>query len=147
MAADGVLLCIDPFPVGRLGFSAQRIIARRELSRIRNGNLRWIRASGKEAALGYDIACDGTIEFLFIDGDHSYEGLRQDWEGWSSMIAGEGIVALHDSRSSATRRIDEAGSVVFTREVIHRDERFEVVDTVDTLTVLRRRRDDRVPRL
>jgi len=49
-----------------------------------------------------------------------------------------GIVALHDSRSSPARPIDGMGSVVFTREVIERDPRFQIIDTVDSLTVLRR---------
>jgi hypothetical protein len=37
------------------------------------------------------------------------------------------------------RQIDDAGSVRFTREVIARDPDFETIDTVDSLTVLRRR--------
>lgn len=139
MAPDGTLFCIDPFPIGRLGFSPQRAIARRELSRVRNGYLKWIRATGRQAAETYDIEKNGPLEFLFIDGDHSFEGLREDWQAWSPLIADGGFVALHDSRSSSTRQIDDAGSVVFTRDFISRDHRFGTVQTVDTLTVLRRR--------
>jgi hypothetical protein len=78
------------------------------------------------------------VDFAFIDGDHSYEGLRGDWEAWSALVAEGGVVALHDSRSCDARRIDDAGSVRFTAEVIARDSRFEVLEEVDTLTVLRR---------
>jgi predicted O-methyltransferase YrrM len=138
MAPDGVLFCIDPFPVGRLGFSAQRIIARRELSKIRNGQLRWVQTTGVQAAASYDIKKDGPIEFLFIDGDHSFQGLREDWLAWSPLIAQGGSVGLHDSRSSATRRIDDAGSVIFTRDVISCDERFKLIETVDTVSIFRR---------
>jgi hypothetical protein len=49
-------------------------------------------------------------------------------------------VALHDSRSTPTRPIDDAGSVKVTSQVIRPDPRFAVVDEVDSLTVLRRRR-------
>jgi predicted O-methyltransferase YrrM len=36
------------------------------------------------------------IDFLFIDGDHSYEGVRNDFETYSEMVAEGGVVALHD---------------------------------------------------
>ena len=76
---------------------------------------------------------------MFIDGDHSEEGLLADWRTWSPLVEPGGIVALHDSRSTPERPIDEAGSVKVTNEVILRDARFAVVDTVDSLTVLRKR--------
>jgi len=79
------------------------------------------------------------VYFILLDGDHSYEGLRDDWDAWTPLVARNGIVAIHDSRSSSRRQINDAGSVIFTREVISRDLRFELVETVDTLTVLRRR--------
>jgi len=76
---------------------------------------------------------------VFIDGDHSEAGLLADWNAWSRLIEDGGIVALHDSRSTPTRPIDDAGSVKVTNRIILRDERFETVDAVDSLTVLRRR--------
>ncbi|PYR24905.1 MAG: hypothetical protein DMF98_13915, partial [Acidobacteria bacterium] len=72
------------------------------------------------------------------DGDHTYEGLRDDWESWSGLVAPGGLVALHDSRSTPARNIDGAGSVRFTNDVILRDGRFVSADAVDTLTILRR---------
>lgn len=138
MAADGVLLGVDPYPKGRLGFSAQRYIAGREVGKVMNGAVRWMRRTGVEAARAHALSGGELVDFVFIDGDHSYEGLRGDWESWSPLVAAGGIVALHDSCSSAERRIDDAGSVVYTRDVILRDGRFEVVEVVDTLTVLRR---------
>lgn len=139
MGADGLLLGVDPYPVGRLGFSAQRVIARREVGRIKRGRVEWTRLTGVGAAQAYAAAGGPPVDFLFIDGDHSYEGLRADWESWSPLLAPSGIVALHDSCSSATRQLDEAGSVRFAREVIQRDPRFTVMEVVDTLTVLQRR--------
>jgi predicted O-methyltransferase YrrM len=139
MASDGVLFAVDPYPVGRLGFSAQRLIARTELAKVPNGSVVWVRCNGAEAAARYAASQRQAVDFVFIDADHSYEGLRADWEGWSGLVAPGGILALHDSRSSSSRRIDEAGSVVFTREVIEPDWRFVTVDVVDTLTVLERR--------
>jgi hypothetical protein len=139
MAPDGVLLAIDPFRPGPFGFSTQRVIARRNLARIRRECVRWLRMTGVEAAAASETAALGGIEFLFIDGDHTYDGLRCDWEAWSALLVPGGFVALHDSCSSRERNIDDAGSVIFTRDVIAKDCRFEVVEVVDTLTMLRRR--------
>jgi predicted O-methyltransferase YrrM len=142
MDATGVLIAIDPYPKQRLGFSAQRVVARREVSSVKRGTVKWLRKTGAEAAR--ELIANGSqrFDFVFIDGDHSWEGLQADWEGWSKLIAPGGVVGLHDSRSSTSRQIDDTGSVLFTREVIAHDPEFEVVETVDSLTVLRRR--DRV---
>jgi hypothetical protein len=139
MAPDGVLLAVDPFAPGRLGFSYDRMIARGETRRISNGKIRWLRMTGKEAAQDKAVAELGGVDFVFIDGNHSYEGLRDDWEGWSPRVVSGGIVALHDSRSYDGHDIESAGSVKFTREIITRDPRFQVVETVDSLTVLQRK--------
>jgi predicted O-methyltransferase YrrM len=37
-----------------------------------------------------------NIDFLFIDGDHSYEGVKQDFEMYSQFVAEDGIIAFHD---------------------------------------------------
>ena len=36
------------------------------------------------------------VDFLFIDGDHSYEGVKKDFEMYSPLVAEGGIVAFHD---------------------------------------------------
>jgi predicted O-methyltransferase YrrM len=37
-----------------------------------------------------------TLDMLFIDGDHSYEGVRQDFEMYSPLVRPGGMVAFHD---------------------------------------------------
>jgi predicted O-methyltransferase YrrM len=135
LAPDGVLFAVDPFPRGRLGFSMQRVIAHREVSRIPNGAVRWLEMTGAEAAR----VVEPGVELVFIDGDHSYDGLRADWEAWAERVAPGGVVALHDSRDTPERPIADAGSVRFTAERILHDERFAPVEAVDSLTVVRRR--------
>ena len=39
------------------------------------------------------------IDFLFVDGDHSYEGVRRDFELYTPFVRSGGIVALHDIAS------------------------------------------------
>jgi predicted O-methyltransferase YrrM len=139
MAPDAILLAIDPYPAGRLGFSMPMAIARKEVSKVENGSVKWLRETAVAASSGLDRS--ESFDFVFIDGEHTYEGLRADWTGWSPRLVQGGIVGLHDSRSTPQRPIDDAGSVRFTSEVILNDPRFEVVDAVDSLTMLRRKQD------
>lgn len=139
MSPDGVLWAVDPFRPGRLGFSAQRVIAHTEVERQRNGTVRWMRMTGVAAAAAYRTAGDLPVDLVFIDADHSYDAVVSDWRAWSDLVAPTGVVCLHDSRSTAMRNIDDAGSVAATRDVILADPRFEVADAVDSLTVVRRR--------
>src|SRR5215210_7598791 len=37
-----------------------------------------------------------TIDFLFIDGDHTYAGVKQDFELYGRLLSKDGLVALHD---------------------------------------------------
>jgi predicted O-methyltransferase YrrM len=40
---------------------------------------------------------DGALlDVLFIDGDHSYEGVRQDYEMYRRLVRPGGIIAFHD---------------------------------------------------
>lgn len=38
----------------------------------------------------------GTIDFLFIDGDHSYRGVKDDFEMYSPFVKKGGCIAFHD---------------------------------------------------
>lgn len=36
------------------------------------------------------------VDYLFIDGDHSYEGVKKDFEMYSSIVRKGGLIAFHD---------------------------------------------------
>lgn len=36
------------------------------------------------------------LDFLFVDGDHTYEGVKQDFEMYSPLVSKGGIIAFHD---------------------------------------------------
>jgi cephalosporin hydroxylase len=42
------------------------------------------------------ILKDEKLDFLFIDGDHSYEGVKADWDMYREFVRPGGIVAFHD---------------------------------------------------
>lgn len=105
---------------------------------VKNGTVRWMRrTTGGEAGRAQGAAGEPPVDCVFIDADHRYDGLRRDWEAWRGRVAPGGIVALHDSRSTPERNIED-GSVRYTRNVILKDPEFTIVETVDRLTVLRR---------
>jgi predicted O-methyltransferase YrrM len=133
MGDDGVLTAIDPHPAGRLGVSFERAIARRELAAVARGRAVLLRTRSAEAVSGWA----DPIDFLFVDGDHSWRGIDQDWRGWTPFVEPDGIVALHDTRSVPDR--PDLDSVRYMRDVVAVDPRFVVIDAVDSLTVLRRR--------
>jgi predicted O-methyltransferase YrrM len=37
-----------------------------------------------------------AIDFLFIDGDHSYEGVKTDWDLYSPLLKSGSCVVFHD---------------------------------------------------
>lgn len=47
----------------------------------------------------YNEVCNlvnNGVDFLFIDGDHTYEGVKQDFEMYSELVSEGGIIAMHD---------------------------------------------------
>jgi predicted O-methyltransferase YrrM len=47
------------------------------------------------------------VDFLFIDGDHSYEGVKKDFEMYSSLVEPNGIIAFHDILSQPDSGVDK----------------------------------------
>jgi len=47
-------------------------------------------------------ALRGTVDLIFIDGDHSYEGCRADIEAWAPFVKPGGVMAFHDFGSRAS---------------------------------------------
>jgi predicted O-methyltransferase YrrM len=43
-----------------------------------------------------NILDHGELDFLFIDGDHRYEGVRRDYEMYGQLIRRGGLIAFHD---------------------------------------------------
>jgi cephalosporin hydroxylase len=98
-ASDATVISLD-FPTsfsGRLYRAYQKLVFRRL---IRKGqSLFFLRkdshkpetvASVQEALQGH------KLDFLFIDGDHSYEGVRQDFEMYAPLVGDGGLIAIHD---------------------------------------------------
>lgn len=46
------------------------------------------------------------VDFLFIDGDHTYEGAKQDYEMYSPLVRKGGLVAFHDVSYDTEIQVD-----------------------------------------
>ena len=52
-----------------------------------------IRKTSGEAVAGWTT----SIDMLFIDGDHSYEGVKADWKRFLPFVKPFGVVIFHDT--------------------------------------------------
>jgi hypothetical protein len=43
---------------------------------------------------------EGGVDLVFIDGDHTEEGVRADWEDWHGFVEPGGGVVFHDARAT-----------------------------------------------
>jgi len=44
------------------------------------------------------------FDMLFIDGDHTYEGVKKDFEMYSSLVTENGMVVIHDIKDTQHHR-------------------------------------------
>lgn len=136
MAKNGTTFGIDPFFRGSLGICYHKWITQTYLRRNRVSKV-----VSLIEKFSFDAVNDipAKVDFIFIDGDHSWEGISKDWPLFSDKLKAGGIMALHD-----TTVIPEDGgrvldSVRYYNEVISHDDRFEWVETVDRMNVLRKK--------
>jgi predicted O-methyltransferase YrrM len=79
---------------------------------------------------------ENKLDFLFIDGDHSYEGVKQDLENYGSLVRSGGLIALHDIVPDYSVRFGiqtgrNAGGVhQFWREISNCFPHYEFVESV-----------------
>lgn len=66
---------------------------------------------------------NSVIDFAFIDGDHSYDGIKNDFDIVYPYMSQTGIIAFHD-----TLRIDGCREFVIDLRTKYNDGTFDVVD-------------------
>jgi len=53
--------------------------------------------TSERAYYDYFVRQDIKIDYLHIDGDHSYEGVKKDFELYSKIMSENGIITIHDT--------------------------------------------------
>jgi len=94
LAPEGHLHLVDPYEPGRLGVASSLLAAQRLLATVPRGTVSWHQTTSHVGARDWAQ----PIDFLFIDGDHSYEAVALDWSDWSPFVTPAGVVVFHNAR-------------------------------------------------
>lgn len=76
------------------------------------------------------ILDEDTIDFLFLDGDHSYEGIKTDFETYEPYVSESGLIALDDIGN------ESCGVPKFWREISGRYETTVIEDGSSSIGVI-----------
>ena len=106
--APGIKISVDLVEGIHGGVSRSDTDARNaKFKELYNDSCIFIEGNSHESAT-YDLlvkALDGkTIDFLFIDGDHTYEGVKEDYETYSSLVSENGYIGFHDINDTQRHR-------------------------------------------
>jgi predicted O-methyltransferase YrrM len=98
-AEDGCIISID-LPLGPYGggYPAWKSPFYKAFAK-KDQTIRLIRADSHDPATREKVAAilqANKIDLLFIDGDHSYEGVKIDFEMYEPLVKAGGIIVLHD---------------------------------------------------
>jgi predicted O-methyltransferase YrrM len=72
--------------------ATRRVVAR--AARSSGPRITWHVALSQEVGRRWTVPAD----LVFVDGDHSKEGVRADWEAWSPHVRPGGHLVFHDAR-------------------------------------------------
>lgn len=130
-AADATLCSID-LPGGRFGggYPECREAFYRSFAR-RDQVIRLLRRDSHRAetvAIVREVFGGAPIDFLFIDADHTYSGVKTDFLLYGPLVRAGGLIAMHDIRPSTDgeTQVDRLWNQLRTRfeseEIVHPDD-------------------------
>jgi predicted O-methyltransferase YrrM len=144
LGPDAELHLVDPFghhpDALPSGWGATEWATRRVVGRAaRRGGPRTI----WHVALSHEVAREWTlpVDLVFIDGDHSEDGCRRDWEGWHRSVAPGGHVVFHDARAGQPGGDGLPGPTAVVDRLFRSDDRvggWEIVAEQDRTVAARR---------
>jgi len=96
---DASIISVD-LPLGKFGggYPKWRVHLYKSFA-LPNQQIHLIRADSHNEATLEEVKAilnGKKIDFLFIDGDHTYEGVKKDFEMYNPMVKNDGIIAFHD---------------------------------------------------
>lgn len=104
-ARDAHLLAIDTRPTGRFREWSPFQLVRRGFA-IDSQRVTLLMSSDSHSETTFQRVStflgSRSVEFLFIDGDHSHDGVWQDFHMYSALVAPGGLIAFHDISPNPT---------------------------------------------
>ena len=81
------------------------------------------------------------LDLVFVDGDHSEEACRLDWELWHRFVEPGGVVAFHDAREGKPGGWGDPGPTAVVDELFRAADGsgWEIASERDTIVAVRRR--------
>ena len=147
LGPESELHLIDPFGHhesalpsgwGATEWASTRVVARALRRRAGRGPaVRW------HVALSEDVAkrWSEPVDLVFVDGDHSEQACRLDWELWHSFVRGGGHVLFHDARAGRPDGRGLPGPTAVVDELFRGDRAhagWEIAAEVDRSVAVRR---------
>ena len=77
------------------------------------------------------------IDYIFIDGDHRYDAVRQDFNDWFPHVKQSGIIAFHDSALYRGGPRWWEGPSRLADELL-KDSRLEYLETINAMTIFKK---------
>lgn len=143
MPSGGMLIAIDPFEAlwtdgDRKFQKGSKAICNLAFKRAAAENKNDVSFEViKQSSRDFDVSRFdklGGIDLLFIDGDHSYDGCRADWDGFSPLVNPGGVVVIHDTGGHSKLE----GPTRVAANIASRDPRFEFAEQANSMMVFSR---------
>ena len=144
LGAGAELHLVDPFidstgwalPRGARASATATRLAVRRAARRKGPAVRWHFSRSQDVGRSWT---GGPVDLVFIDGDHSPEGCREDWEVWHGHVSPGGAVSFHDARAGRAGGHGSPGPTGVVDELFRTsDSGWTVAEEVDSLVVVRR---------
>jgi MMP 1-O-methyltransferase len=134
---------IDPFTdesgwAMRPGWRSVPAATRAVIRRARSGSgalVHWHLARSQDVGRRWTGA---EVDLVFVDGDHSPDGVREDWEVWCPHVRPGGAMAFHDARLDEPSGWGSPGPTSVVNDLFRDRPRagWRIVGEVDSLVVV-----------
>ena len=111
---DALLISLDLVDCPYCGLDKKQEVFKKEFAK-ENQKLHVLHGNSTELETIENIKQilnQNELDYLFIDGDHSYNGVKQDFDNYSPMVRDGGIIVFHDIGGD-----QECGSAKFWQEI------------------------------
>jgi autotransporter strand-loop-strand O-heptosyltransferase len=132
LSNDGIRISVD-MPHGQFGRADYNEYERDEYLKSLGSNVTMLWGSSHEYTMLEEVESilnGDLLDFLFIDGDHTYEGVKQDYEMYRHLVKPGGWIGFHDTKDTefhrgANCRVDQLWSELEGNKMDFLDHRSE----------------------